>query len=547
MNGQDCALPDGKLCRGWIEMPSCKNRYRRYVILLVPILLACGCIKLGPNFARPRVRVSQAWMDAGDQRVKTERAEYRNWWQAFNDPVLDRLIGRAYKENLTLRVAGVRVLEARAQLGIAVGELYPQAQQAFGSVVYNRVSANSPQTGSGSGVSFWQSEIGLLASWELDFWGKFRRAIESADASWRATVADYDNALVSLTADVANSYILITTLEKRLGIARQNVETQKESLKVAEARFHYGTTSQLDVEQAKTVLNNTLASIPILETQLRQAKNALSVLLGLPPSHLADILGGASEIPVSPPQVVVGIPADLLRRRPDIRSAEHQAAAQCALIGVAKGDLYPAFSLTGTFGFLSSDVGTFKLSDMFDWKSRTAQAGPSVTWNILNYGRIMNNVRVQDARFEQLLITYQSTVLKAQQEVEDALVAFLKAQEQADFFAQSVAAAKRSLDLAVLQYREGTKDFTTVLVAEQALLTEQNNLALTLGSISANLVGVYRALGGGWEIREGKELIPSDIRETMAERTHWGKLLAPASYNLPAPEEPKSTIRLPDW
>jgi outer membrane protein TolC len=184
---------------------------------------------------------------------------------------------------------------------------------------------------------------------------------------------------------------------------------------------------------------------------------------------------------------------------------------------------------------------------MFDWKSRTAQTGPSVTWNILNYGRITNNVRMQDARLEQLLITYQNTVLKAQQEAEDALVAFLKAQEQAEFLAQSVAAAKSALDLAVLQYREGTKDFTTVLVAEQALLIEQNNLALTLGNISANLVGVYRALGGGWEIREGEDLVPPEIKEEMAKRTHWGKLLAPPWYIPPVPEEPKPLIRLPDW
>jgi outer membrane protein TolC len=243
----------------------------------------------------------------------------------------------------------------------------------------------------------------------------------------------------------------------------------------------------------------------------------------------------------------VGIPIDLLRRRPDIRSAEHLAAAQCAQIGVAKADLYPAFSLTGTFGFLSSDVGKFKLSDMFQWKSHTGQAGPSVQWNILNYGRITNNVRVQDARFEQLLIAYQNTVLKAQQEVEDALVAFLRAQEQSGFLAQSTAAAKNSLDLSILQYREGAKDFTTVVIAQQALLNQQDNLATSLGNILSNLVGVYRALGGGWEIREGKELVPPDIKEAMAKRTNWGKLLAPASYDLPPAEEPKSFIRLPDW
>jgi len=513
--------------------------------LLVIIFLLCGCA-VGPDFTRPAVNISQTWLDANDQRVRTEPAEYRNWWRAFNDPVLDQLIDRAYRENLPLRIAGVRVLEARAQLGIAIGGLFPQTQQAFGFYQYNRTSEHAPNFVSPL-LRYQQAEIGVMASWELDFWGKFRRGVESTDANLLATLADYDSVLVSLTADVANSYIQIRTVEKRLGIAHQNVETQRESLRIAEARFLHGTVSELDVEQAKTVLNNTLASIPVLEAQLRQAKNGLCLLLGLPPNHLADLLGGTSEIPVSPPQVVVGIPIDLLRRRPDIRSAEYQAAAQCAQIGIAKADLYPALSLTGTFGFLSSDVGKFKLSDMFQWKSRTGQVGPSVQWNIFNYGRITNNVRVQDARFEQLLITYQNIVLKAQQEVDDALVAFLRAQEQAGFLAQSTAAAKNSLDLSLLQYREGAKDFLTVVIAQQALLNQQDNLATTLGNISSNLVGVYRALGGGWEIREGKELVPPDIKEAMTKRTNWGKLLAPASYNLRPTEEPKPFISLPDW
>ncbi len=510
------------------------------------VLLLSGCM-VGPDFTRPSVKVSHTWLEAGDLRVKTDPLEYRSWWRVFDDPILDQLISQAYQENLSLKIAGVRVLEARAELGIAAGELYPQTQQAFGSLQYNRTSERAPQALFNSDLNYRQSEIGLQAGWELDFWGKFRRAVESANASWLALIANYDNALVSLTASVANSYITIRTLEKRLEIARENVEIQKENLNVAEARLRYGTASQLDAEQAKTVLYNTLASIPIFETQLQQARDVLSVLLGLPPSDLADLLKGASEIPVSPAQVVVGIPTDLLRRRPDIRSAEQQAAAQCAQIGVAKAELYPAFSLTGSFGFLSSDVGNFKLSDMFQWKSRTAQAGPSFQWNILNYGRITNNVRVQDARFQESLLIYQNAVLTAQQEVEDNLIAFLKAQDQARFLAQGVSSAKTSLDLAVLQYRQGIVDFTTVLIAQLAFLNGQDSLASTLGNISSSLVGVYRALGGGWEIREGNDLVPPEIKEEMRKRTHWGKLLAPASYNLAASEEVKSTIRLPDW
>jgi len=529
-------------------------RYCKPFLLLLIVLFLPGCFKVGPNFTRPPVAVSRTWLDADDQRVKTETTQYRNWWQVFNDPVLDRLVDRAYRENLSLRVAGVRVLEARAQLGIAVGELFPQTQQASGSLQYNRPSEHSflgavsgSSSTSSTSIKYWQSQIGLGANWEIDFWGKFRRAIESGNASWLASIANYDNALVSLTANVANSYILIRTFEKRIGIARQNVETQNESLKIAEARYQYGTASQLDVDQAKAVLYNTEASIPPLETQLRQAKDALSVLLGLPPSHLADELASSSDIPVSPTQVIVGIPADLLRRRPDIRNAELQAAAQCAQIGVAKADLYPAFSLTGNFGFVSTDLGRNSLSDMFKWSSRNIQAGPSFQWNILNYGQITNNVRVQDARFQELLITYQNTVLAAQQEVEDNLTAFLKTQEQAGFLARSATTARSALDIAIRQYREGIVDFTTVLVAQQSLLSVQDNLATTLGNIASNLVGVYNALGGGWEIREGMDLVPPEIREEMAKRTNWGKLLAPASYNPAAAERPKSDIRPPDW
>jgi NodT family efflux transporter outer membrane factor (OMF) lipoprotein len=517
------------------------------IILCCSLFLVSGCFKVGPEFARPPVSVSPTWLDANDPRVKTGVVNYRNWWQTFNDSALNGLIERAYRENLSLRSAGVRVLQARAQLGIAAGELYPQTQQATGSLQYNRVSGGSLQAGFVPTPEYWQSQIGGQASWELDFWGKFRRSIESADASLLSTLADYDNTLVTLTADVANSYITIRTAQERIRIARENVGTQEESVKIAEARFQDGTATQLDVEQARTSLLNTQASIPPLETQLRQARDALSVLLGLPPSDLRDLLGGPAAIPVSPPQIILGIPADLLRRRPDVRSAELQAAAQSAQIGVAKADLLPAFSLTGNLVFVATDAGGSKLSDMFRWSSGSVQAGPSFQWNLFNYGQITNNVRVQDAIFQGLLFTYQAAVLAAQQDVQDNLTAFLRAQDQADLLAQSVTAAKTALALAVAQYQEGLVDFTTVLTAQQTLLSQQDNLASTLGSIASSLVGVYRALGGGWEIREGQDLVPPEIKAQMEKRANWGRLLDPSTYNLPASQEPTSAPRLPDW
>ena len=340
-------------------------------ILLIFVLLSGACAKVGPDYVRPETKVSQDWLEAGDQRLSREPADYRAWWQAFKDPVLDRLIGTAYRENLNLRIAGVRVLEARAQLGVATGQLYPQTQQATGSVLKERESAGTPIIGIGTasprfgGLSYWQSQVGLTASWEVDFWGKFRRAIESAQSGLLASVANYDNALVSLTGDVASDYISIRTLEKRLDIARENVETQRESLKIAEARYEGGATSQRDVEQAKTVLASTQATIPVLQTQLRQAQDALSLLLGMPPARLTDLRQNQAVIPAPPPQVVVGIPAELLRRRPDVQAAEYQAAAQCAQIGVSKAQLFPAFSLTGNFGMLSTDVGKNQLGISF--------------------------------------------------------------------------------------------------------------------------------------------------------------------------------------
>ena len=549
------------------------DRQNRCIPILLSLgMLLCGCTMVGPNYVRPETPVSPSWLEERDERIKTEPAQYRAWWEVFNDPILNGIIDQAYHGNLSLKAAGVRVLEARAQLGIVAGDLYPQTQQATGSVLFNRTSERSGQAASGQaaggsngrshdksispaaaaaqpGMDFssWQDQVSLSAAWEIDFWGKFRRAVESADAGLLAAVADYDSALVSLTADAANSYILIRVLGKRLEIARQNVETQEESLEIAEARYKGGLTSERDVEQAKTLLFNTRATIPTLEAQLRQARNGLGILLGLPPGNLEkDFPGDTVDIPAPPPHVAVGIPADLLRRRPDVRGAELQAAAQSARIGVAKADLLPAFSLTGSFGFLSTDVGRFELADIAGWKARTASIGPGFRWDILNYGRITDNVRVQDARFQELLISYQETVLRAQQEVEDSLAGFLRAQESSEYLAQSVSAAKRSLDLAVIQYQQGIADFTTVLTAQQGLLTAQDSFVSAMGSIATNLVGVYRALGGGWEIRDGLDLVSPEIKEAMARRTDWGKLLAPAAY-MPAASGPGPTIRSPDW
>lgn len=526
------------------------RRHGRFftVVLLLSLI---GCAKVGPDFDHPSTELAPGWLEQGDKRVRTKSGDFRDWWRLFKDPTLNRLIRTAYEQNLPLRVAGLRILEARAQLGIAIGDFYPQQQHLSGFTdrFHLPLRGLSERLPSDNGFvnTLWMDRIGLTSSWELDVWGKFRRAIESADAELLAAVADYDATLVTLTADAANFYIRIRTLEKKLEIARSNVQAQLGNLKIAEAKFSGGSSSQRDVEQAKTVLGSTQASIPTLESQLRQTKNALCLLLGMPPNDLDKPLGsgsGVAQIPTPPVQVAVGIPTDLLRRRPDIRSAELAAAAQSSRIGVAKANLYPAFSLSGSFGFVSSNATGNSLSDIFQWGSHFYRFGPAVQWNLFNYGQITNQVRAQDARFQELLITYQNSVLQAQKEVEDGLISFLKTQDAAEYLAQSTAAAQRSLDLATIQYREGIADFTTVLTAEQSLLSQQDSFATTLGDIASSLVNVYRALGGGWQIREGLDFVPAPIKQAMANRTNWGDLLAP----MPVPAEPpKDLIRAPEW
>ncbi len=521
-------------------------------------LLYCGllmilnaCAMVGPDFAPPKADVAPEWVEAKDPRVQKETPDYRNWWRVFGDPVLEGLVQTAYEQNLPLRIAGVRVLEARALLGVVVGEFYPQTQTGYGAFEYNRISGNSVdlwQSGpSSQGLGYWQGNLGVGASWELDFWGKFRRAIQSADANLLGSVAAYDDVLVSLTADVARTYVIIRVYEERLRIARQNLIIQKESLRIARARFDAGDTGERDVQQALTQVTGTQAQIPFLETGIQKARHALSILLGMAPGQLRGRLDGDRGIPRAPLNIAAGIPAQLLRRRPDIRNAELQAESQCALIGVAKADLYPSFSLNGSFGFLSADVGNASVGDIFSWSSRTATFGPSFRWNILNYGRITNNVRVQDARLQGLILNYQDTVLRAQQEVEDGLVEFLKAQERIDLLNKSVNAAKRSAELALMQYRGGSTDYTTVILAQQALLSEQDRLAGTQGEAPLGLVAVYRALGGGWQIREGKPFVPEDVKSAMMERTDWGSLLSAPLEPPPAQDGGRSLLRGPDW
>ena len=519
--------------------------------LLIVSVMISGCAMVGPDYVKPEIPEPEKWMGSNEPGIKTEEADFSEWWTVFNDPVLNELIQTAYQQNLPLQIAGLRIYEARAQLGIAFGFQYPQTQQGFGSASLNQVSRNAPNVAAADRY-YSLYDIGLDAAWELDVWGKFRRGVQTGVANLEASIADYDDILVSLTAEVARTFIALRTSEERLAVALDNVKIQKRSLEIAEVRFKAGAVTELDVTQARSLLRSTEASIPGFRADIRQAKNALAILLGKLPGEIDAMLGGPGLIPEVPAEVAVGIPTELLRRRPDIRLSERQLAAQSAQIGFAKADLFPHFSLFGTIGFQTGDYTDYrsnnsKYNDLFEKDSIYYNAGAGFNWDIFNYGRITNSVRVEDARFQELAVNYEDTVLRAAQEVEDAMVAFLQSQDAVLFLADAVKASKRSVELSLIQYREGLVDYQRVLDTQRDLTAQQDNLVFTAGSVGQNLIAMYRALGGGWELRGTNDFIPASLKEEMENRTDWGNILTPDKTEYPPAEDVRSIFHKPDW
>jgi NodT family efflux transporter outer membrane factor (OMF) lipoprotein len=517
-------------------MTTMKRQSAAYCALAAMLGLS-ACTTLGPDYQTPTAELEDRWLESDTAGVGTTTVDYGQWWSMFGDPLLDALVEEAARQYLPLHIAGLRILEARAELGIAVGNQYPQLQQAAGAFTRSRISENQPNFNPIAEKDFWQANVGFDAAWELDVWGRFRRGVESAAANLESQVANYDAALVSLTSEVARVYVGIRTLQEQLEVARGNAETQQRGYDIANVRFEAGAVSELDRAQALTLLRDTQSAIPVLKGRLRQSMNALSILLGVPPRDLSERLG-VHAIPETPAQIAVGMPADLLRRRPDIRQAELQAAAQSALIGVAESELYPRFSLVGSIGFVSSDTNDSDLADLFKSDSLAYSVGPSFAWPIFNYGRLKNNVRVQDARLEQLIINYQNRVLEAAREVEDGLAEFLSARAAAEYLRESVKSAQRAVDLSLIQYREGAVDYQRVLDSQQRLLGAQEAYTRSRGNIILGLVQTYKALGGGWQIRAGDDYVPTSLQQRMRERTDWGDLIPPSARPAELPEVP---------
>ena len=473
----------------------------------------CNGFKVGPNYLKPAAPVAEDWIDSADRRVSSNPSHDAAWWQTFKDPVLNRLVEEAYRQNLSLREAGMRVLEARAERAVIAGSLLPQSQSLNGAYTRTQYSKFLPMSSGGSiphAFDNWTLSGNLL--WELDFWGRFRRAIEAADADLDASVENYDDILVLLVAEVATTYTNIRTLQQRLEYANNNVKIQQGSLHITEVQFKNGAVTEVDVQQATLSLKRTEALIPQFKARLRQHNNLLCFLLGTPPRDMLPELGPAG-IPTAPPGVALGIPCELLRRRPDVRRAERLAAAQSAKIGVAVADLYPHFQIRGSIGYSSG-----KFSRLLIPSRNNGTISPGFSWDVLNYGRIKNNILVQEAEFQALALGYQNVVLQANTEVEDGVTSFLNSQDATLILKESVTAADRALELTLIQYREGAVNFNRVFTIQDSLVEQQDAYASSQGDIALGLISIYRSLGGGWQIRLGSnqgenppppEVIPS--------------------------------------
>ena len=465
-------------------------------------LLAPGCT-VGPNYRRPDTPVPTMWSEARYDGIDTRPADLARWWEEFNDPGLTRLVQRAAGSSLDLRLAEGRIREARALRRVAESGAWPSVDVS-GSYSRSRTSENAiaPSSQGSGGSPFFRGSnngqdlfrSGFDSSWEIDVFGGVRRSVESADATVEASIEDRRDVLVTLLGDIARNYIDLRGFQRRLAVARNNLTAQQESLEITQVRFQAGLANYLQVSQAEAQVNTTAAEIPALEALSKQAAHRLDVLLGIQPGALSAELSTEAPIPALPPEARVGLPSELLRRRPDIRRAERQLAAATAEIGVATADLYPKFSLSGVFG-----VQSISASDWFSAPSRFWSIAPTIRWPLFDAGRIRANIEVRNARQEQALTQYEKTVLTAFEDVENALVSYAKEQVRYRSLMNAVVASRRALALADELYKNGLIDFLNVLDSQRALYAAESDLAQSEATMATNLVALYKALGGGWE------------------------------------------------
>jgi NodT family efflux transporter outer membrane factor (OMF) lipoprotein len=448
---------------------------------------------LGPDFQRPEAKVSSQWLvqaATAPETPSTAEQELTQWWTTFNDPQLTSLIERGMQTNLDLRMAESRIRQARAAMGIAGADLGPTMDT---SASYRR--SQTPRSGnSGEAITTDLYMMGFDAGWEIDLFGAVRRGVEAAGADLDTAVEGRRDLLVSLSAEVASNYLTLRSLQQRLAIARQNLMAQEHSTGLTRQRFGAGFVGKLDVVQSEALAATTAGQIPLFEAQIRQTIYGLSLLLGGEPSTLLEELTPDAALPAALATVPLGVPSDLLLRRPDIRIAEAKIHAATARIGVAKADLFPKFTISGALGLQNSTfTSTFNRGSSF-WA-----LGPALNWPLFDMGRSRANLELNKAVREEELLAYEQTVLNALREVENALIASTKEEEHRQTLIKAVGANRTAVDLATSLYTAGENNFLAVLIAQRSLYAAENNLAQSSLNVSTNLVALFKALGGGWQ------------------------------------------------
>ncbi|MFA0085738.1 efflux transporter outer membrane subunit [Vibrio sp. 10N.261.51.F12] len=519
--------------------------YRSPLILFATGILS-ACTTVGPDFQleNESTPLPSHWTS---EQTKQDSLSTAIWWQQFQDPTLNSLVAQASQQNLDVEAAGLRILQARSVLGIADGFRYPQVQAVSGNLAYAYQNTHS----------FNNAALTFDTGWEMDVWGKYARGIESAQASYYASIASYNDILVTITSEVARNYINYRTFQERVLLSQRNIEIQQRVVNITRVQFESGNVTELDVQQAQNQLFTTMAALPSLKVAMLQARNALAVLLGTLPEDVIPLLhtgieekialyeqqfqasgrkvsareSDAFSIVPSAPELTPDIDANLVLRRPDLQVAELQAHAQSAQIGVAEAALYPSFSLFGSIGINSTTPtgSSFSFSD-----SLTLIAGPSFSWNIFQYGRIKNNVRFEDARFQETITNYNKKVLLAVQEVTNALEAYELYQEQQALRLQSVDSSIRAFNISMTQYENGQISFERLLSSLEKMTRSEDSYAQIKGNVSNQVVALYKALGGGWQVRSGKAFVAPNLVEKMKQRTDWSDQLSEEAITMPS-------------
>ncbi len=455
------------------------------IVFLLFVLTGCA---VGPNYQPIKTKMPKNWTEP----VTNIAAPVTRWWKTFNDSQLDTLIERAVKQNYDLRMASARLREARALYGVAVSALGPNitGNSSYTKARTSKNSLNFPITDLDTDTY----QVGFDAQWEIDVFGGRRRKIEAGRASVEASREDRRDVLVSLLAEVARNYVELRSLQRRRVIARENIAAQSATLELIQKLFDVGTSSKLDVIQATALLAGMQSQLPILEIALKQTRHRLEVLLGQQPGTLMTELASPAPIPLTPPDVPVGLPSDLLRRRPDVRRSERQLASATARIGVETAELFPKFSLGGLTGFQSLSANNWFSSDSRFWS-----VGPILSWRLLQFGAIRNQIHAANAREEQALALYEKTVITSLEEVENALVAYTQEKIRHRLLQEQVNANKQAVELSTQLYTQGQSSFLNVLDSQRSLYETEDALVRSESAVTTHLITLYKALGGGWE------------------------------------------------